>query len=218
MRANRLRTLWQAGGAAVNGWLAIPSSFSAETMAHQGWDSLTIDLQHGVVDYQAMLPMLQAMRASGVVPMARVPWLEPGIIMKALDAGEGGGVGGRAQPLRLKGPAVESYSFDAELDATDQLEFPDQHPVAAAHGLAPQLALLESLVQPASAQLQRVDREAASGTLEVAPMLAPLLLFAWGKSRVVPVRLAEFSIEEQAFDPALNPILAKASFTATYGR
>ena len=55
MRPNRLRTLWQSGGAAVNGWLAIPNSFSAETMAHQGWDSLTIDLQHGVVDYQAMV-------------------------------------------------------------------------------------------------------------------------------------------------------------------
>ena len=60
MRPNALRTLWQAGGAAVNGWLAVPNSFSAEVMAHQGWDTLTIDLQHGVVDYQAMVGMLQA--------------------------------------------------------------------------------------------------------------------------------------------------------------
>ena len=59
-REQRCARLWKAGGAAVNGWLAIPNSFSAETMAHQGWDSLTIDLQHGVVDYQAMVPMLQA--------------------------------------------------------------------------------------------------------------------------------------------------------------
>src|ERR1035437_4683539 len=87
MRANRLRTIWQSGGAVVNGWLAIPNSFSAETMAHQGWDSLTIDLQHGVVDYQAMIPMLQAISTTDTVPVVRVPWLEPGSLMKALDAG-----------------------------------------------------------------------------------------------------------------------------------
>jgi 4-hydroxy-2-oxoheptanedioate aldolase len=87
MRDNRLRTLWKAGGAAVNGWLAIPNGFSAETMAHQGWDSLTIDLQHGVVDYQAMVGMLQAISTTDTVPVVRVPWLEPGILMKALDAG-----------------------------------------------------------------------------------------------------------------------------------
>lgn len=87
MRENRLRTTWQSGGAIVNGWLAIPNSFSAETMAHQGWDSLTIDLQHGVVDYQAMVPMLQAISTTSTVPVVRVPWLEPGILMKTLDAG-----------------------------------------------------------------------------------------------------------------------------------
>ena len=87
MRENRLRTIWKSGGAAVNGWLAIPNSFSAETMAHQGWDSLTIDLQHGVVDYQAMVGMLQAISTTATVPVVRVPWLEPGILMKALDAG-----------------------------------------------------------------------------------------------------------------------------------
>ena len=87
MRPNRLRTIWKSGGAAVNGWLAIPNGFSAETMAHQGWDTLTIDLQHGVVDYQAMVGMLQAISTTDVVPIVRVPWLEPGILMKALDAG-----------------------------------------------------------------------------------------------------------------------------------
>lgn len=87
MRENRIRTLWQAGGAVVNGWLAIPNSFSAETMAHQGWDALTIDLQHGVVDYPAMLGMLQAISTTPTVPVVRVPWLEPGILMKTLDAG-----------------------------------------------------------------------------------------------------------------------------------
>lgn len=87
MRENRLRTIWKAGGAVINGWLAIPNGFSAETMAHQGWDSLVIDLQHGVIDYAGMVPMLQAISTTSTVPMVRVPWLEPGILMKALDAG-----------------------------------------------------------------------------------------------------------------------------------
>jgi 4-hydroxy-2-oxoheptanedioate aldolase len=87
MRENRLRTLWKSGAAAVNGWLAIPNSFATETMAHQGWDSLTIDLQHGVVDYDAMIGMLQAISTTATVPVVRVPWLEPGILMKTLDAG-----------------------------------------------------------------------------------------------------------------------------------
>ena len=87
MRANRLREIWCRGGAAVNGWLAIPSGVSAEAMAHQGWDSLTIDMQHGLVDYTSAVPMLQGISTTQTVPLARVPWLEPGIIMKALDAG-----------------------------------------------------------------------------------------------------------------------------------
>jgi 4-hydroxy-2-oxoheptanedioate aldolase len=87
MRENRLRTLWRNDQAAINGWLAVPSSFSAEVMAHQGWDTLTIDLQHGVVDYPAMVTMLQAISTTPTVPIVRVPWLEPGILMKTLDAG-----------------------------------------------------------------------------------------------------------------------------------
>lgn len=87
MRENRLRTLWKSGATVVNGWLAIPDGFAAETMAHQGWDSLTIDMQHGVVDYQAMVGMLQAVSTTPTVPIVRVPWLEPGILMKTLDAG-----------------------------------------------------------------------------------------------------------------------------------
>ncbi len=87
MRENRLRALWQADEAAVNGWLTVPSSFSAEVMAQQGWDTLTIDLQHGLIDYQAMVTMLQAISTTPTVPIVRVPWLEPGILMKALDAG-----------------------------------------------------------------------------------------------------------------------------------
>jgi len=87
MIANRLKQLWAEGKPTINGWCSIGNTFTAEIMAAQGYDSVTVDVQHGALDYSSLLPMLQAMRASGVTPLARVPWLEPGIIMKALDAG-----------------------------------------------------------------------------------------------------------------------------------
>ncbi|MGX5850619.1 HpcH/HpaI aldolase family protein [Mesorhizobium sp. PL10] len=87
MIKNKLKQIWAEGRPTINGWLSIGNAFTAEIMAAQGYDSVSIDIQHGALDYSAVLPMFQAMRASGVVPMARVPWLEPGIIMKALDAG-----------------------------------------------------------------------------------------------------------------------------------
>jgi 4-hydroxy-2-oxoheptanedioate aldolase len=87
MRPNRLRQIWAEGGAAVNGWLQIPHGFASEIMAGQGWDSLTVDMQHGPVGYDNALTMLQAISSSSVMPLARVPWNEPGIIMKMLDAG-----------------------------------------------------------------------------------------------------------------------------------
>jgi 4-hydroxy-2-oxoheptanedioate aldolase len=87
MRANRLQEIVNGGGAAVNGWLHIPHSYAAELMAHAGWDTLTIDLQHGPVGYDGALDMLVALSTTDVVPLARVPWNEPGIIMKMLDAG-----------------------------------------------------------------------------------------------------------------------------------
>jgi 4-hydroxy-2-oxoheptanedioate aldolase len=87
MIPNKLKRLWADGKPTLNGWCSIGNPFTAEIMAAQGYDSVTIDVQHGALDYAAALPMLQAMGASGVVPLARVPWLEPGIIMKVLDAG-----------------------------------------------------------------------------------------------------------------------------------
>lgn len=125
----------------------------------------------------------------------------------------GGESGNRVEPTRFRGPAIETISFEAEIDATDQLEFPDQNPNAGEFGIQPQLALLESLVHPTAAQLQAVDSQASSGTLEIAPMLAPLVLFVWSKNRIVPVKVSDFSITEEAFDPALNPIRAKVSFS-----
>jgi len=119
MRENRIRNLWREDKAVVNGWLAIPSTFSAETMAHQGWDSLTIDMQHGVVDYQMAVNMLTAVSTTNTVPMVRVPWLDPGIIMKSLDAGAYGVIcpmiNNRAEAERLvaacRYPPLGSRSF-----------------------------------------------------------------------------------------------------------
>lgn len=87
MRTNRLRALWRQGRAASNAWLTIDSAFVAELLAHQGYDSLTVDMQHGVIDYTTALAMLQALSTADVTPLVRVPWNEPGIIMKMLDAG-----------------------------------------------------------------------------------------------------------------------------------
>lgn len=87
MFKNRLKEIWAAGKPVLNGWCSIGNPFTAEIMAAQGYDSLSIDMQHGALDYASVLPMFQAVRASGVVPMARVPWRDPTYIMKALDAG-----------------------------------------------------------------------------------------------------------------------------------
>ena len=84
---SRLRETWDSGKPALNGWLGIPSTFSAEIMSHQDFDSITIDLQHGLTDYSIAVPMMQAMSASDATMLCRVPWLEAGIIMKLLDAG-----------------------------------------------------------------------------------------------------------------------------------
>ena len=87
MAMNRLKTMLAQGLPVLNGWLSIPSPLTAEVLAAQGYDALTVDMQHGLIDYADMVAMLQAMRASGVVPLARVPWLDPAAIMKTLDAG-----------------------------------------------------------------------------------------------------------------------------------
>jgi hypothetical protein len=136
----------------------------------------------------------------------------PEKLTRSLQVQTAGGEGGnRSEAMRFKGPAVETIRIEADIDAADQLEFPDQNRTTVEHGIQPQLAVLEALAHPSSAQLLEVDRQAGSGTLEIAPMEAPLMLFVWNKSRIVPVRLTEFSITEEAFDPALNPIVAKVS-------
>jgi hypothetical protein len=128
-----------------------------------------------------------------------------------IQAVAGGQDGVRVDALRLRGPAVETIKVEAELDAADQLEFPNQFPLAVQFGLQPQLAQLEMLVNPTVESLQADDNLANAGTLEIIPLEQPLTLFVWSKSRVVPVRLTDFSITEEAFDPNLNPIRAKVS-------
>ena len=87
MRKNKLKELFKAGKPIINSWLAVPNSFSAEVMANQGWDSITIDMQHGLIDYPNAVSMLQAISTTETTPMARVNWNEPGQIMKIIDAG-----------------------------------------------------------------------------------------------------------------------------------
>jgi hypothetical protein len=117
----------------------------------------------------------------------------------------------RSEALRLKGPPVETFKLEAEIDATDQLEAPDQNARVVEAGLQSQLAALETIVYPTSAQLQANNTLAQAGTLEIVPMESPLVLFVWSRYRIVPVRITELSITEEAFDPRLNPIRAKVS-------
>jgi len=123
--------------------------------------------------------------------------------------GVSGDTGDHLEALRLKGPPVETIKVEAEIDATDQLEGNDSQTVEV--GLHPHLASLETIVYPSSVQLQRANAEASRGSIEIAPAQAPLPLFIFGPKRIVPVRITELSITEEAFDPVLNPIRAKVS-------
>ncbi|MGI8565345.1 MAG: hypothetical protein ACR2LZ_02565 [Pyrinomonadaceae bacterium] len=131
--------------------------------------------------------------------------------LQVRGASAGGDGGDRSEALRLTGPPVETIKLDAEIDATDQLEFPDQNPNATQLGIHPQLAALETIIYPTNSQLQTNNNLAQAGTLEIAPAESPLTLFVWSKNRVLPVRLTDFSVTEEAFDAQLNPIRAKVS-------
>ncbi|KAF0094314.1 MAG: hypothetical protein E1N59_2030 [Puniceicoccaceae bacterium 5H] len=137
----------------------------------------------------------------------------PDTLTRQLQVQGAGENGERSEALRLKGPPVETLRLEVEIDATDQLEFPRDHPQTLEHGIQPQLSALETLVFPASSTLQQNNGLAAAGLIEILPAQAPLTVFVWSKSRVMPVRLAEFSITEEAFDAALNPIRAKISLS-----
>jgi hypothetical protein len=136
----------------------------------------------------------------------------PDTLTRTLQVQSSGGDGGdRSQALRLRGAAVETLKLEVEIDATDGLDDPSSNPDAVALGIHPQLAALESLVHPRADALQANDALAAAGILEVLPLEAPLTLFVWSKQRVVPVRVTDLAVTEEAFDVALNPIRAKVS-------
>jgi hypothetical protein len=148
---------------------------------------------------------------SGAVKRVIALQYNPDSLSRTLQV-QGSGEGGeRSEVLRLKGPAVETLKLDAELDAADQLEFPDQHANTVKYGIQPQIAALESLVNPSSASLLAAEELAAGGTIEIIAAEAPLALFVWSQQRILAVRMTEFSVTEEAFDPELNPLRAKLS-------
>jgi hypothetical protein len=122
-----------------------------------------------------------------------------------------GNEGERSEALRLKGPPVETIKLEAEIDATDQLEFPESNRNAVTLGIHPQLAALETIAYPASSALIENNGLAQAGTIEIVPMETALTLFVWSAQRILPVRITELSVTEEAFDPSLNPIRAKVS-------
>jgi len=128
--------------------------------------------------------------------------------LKIKGAEEGGD---RSEALRLSGPPTETIKLEAEIDAADQLENPDQNPVTLRFGIAPQLAALETLVYPSSATLEHNHRLSQQGVLEIMAVMAPMCLFVWSAARIVPVRITDYSVTEEAFDPKLNPLRAKVS-------
>jgi Contractile injection system tube protein len=135
----------------------------------------------------------------------------PDTISRSLQVQGAGGEGGgqRSEPLRLAGPPVETIKLEAEIDATDQMENGDS--TAAEAGIQPQLAVIETLIYPTSASLMANNSRAMSGSLEISPSETSLTLFIWSKNRIIPVRITEFSITEEAFDVNLNPLRAKVS-------
>lgn len=151
-------------------------------------------------------PRTLAVRSGGVVALQ----YNPDSISRTLQAVTIGGEGqDGADAMRFKGPPVETIRLEAEIDATDQLQA--NNSTAARFGIQPQLAVLELVVYPQSAQMQVNRTRAANGTLEIIPMEAPLALFVWSRSKIVPVIVTEFSVTEEAFDTELNPIRAKVS-------
>jgi hypothetical protein len=134
----------------------------------------------------------------------------PETLTRTLQAQTAGGQGGdRSEALRLKGAPTEDIKLDVEIDATDQLE--KGEPNATGMGIYPQLSALEMLIYPKSALVIANTVLLAAGTIEVIPPASALTLFIWGPKRVLPVRLTQFSITEEAHDVNLNPIRAKVS-------
>ena len=153
---------------------------------------------------------------SEIVQRIVVMQYNPATLQRQLQVqGVGGEGSDRLEALRLTGPPVETYQLEAEIDAADQLEFPDQsnNRSTVEYGILPQLAALETIIYPSSSRIRENNKLAASGSLEIIPMETPLTLFVWSKSRVLPVRITDFSVTEEAYDPNLHPLRAKVSLS-----
>ncbi len=152
-----------------------------------------------------------------VNPLASVVVFQynPDTMTRRLEARStsGGETSDRSEALRLTGPPKETITLNIEVDATDQLE--QANPIAIASGISPPLAALEMLLYPKSATVISNSLLAQAGNIEIIPPEAPLTLFVWGATRVLPVRVTGFSITEEAYDPLLNPIRAKVDLTLT---
>jgi hypothetical protein len=150
----------------------------------------------------------------GIDPLVPIPSVivfqyNPDTLTRTLKPRAPGGEGARSEAQRLSGPPEETIKVDVEIDATDQLEKAEG--TATSLGIYPQLSALEVLVYPKSALVIANTVLLAVGTIEVVPPTAPLTLFIWGVKRILPVRITDFSITEEAHDQALNPIRAKVS-------
>ncbi|MDF0677312.1 MAG: hypothetical protein P0120_23695 [Nitrospira sp.] len=152
-----------------------------------------------------------------VNPLASVVVFQynPDSLTRRLEARSTGGgeTSDRSEAFRLTGPPKETITLNIEVDATDQLE--QANPIALVSGISPPLAALEMLLYPKSATVISNSLLAQAGNIEIVPPEAPLTLFVWGATRVLPVRVTGFSITEEAYDPLLNPIRAKVDLTLT---
>lgn len=142
------------------------------------------------------------------IPSVVVFQYNPETVTRTLQAQTAGESGARSEVTRLKGAPVETIKLDVEIDATDQLE---QGGLATTLGIYPQLSSLEIMLYPSSGVVIANTVLMALGTLEIVPPTGPLTFLVWGLKRVLPVKLTEFSITEEAYDVGLNPIRAKVS-------
>jgi hypothetical protein len=162
-------------------------------------------LKGGIVLVDAQTAAVQRVIPLQYNPESLTRSLEPQMVQP-----EGGD---RAELLRFKGPPNETITIEAEIDATDQLERPDRFPDVVQVGIYAKLAALETSVSASSTALISNNLLAAAGGLEILPIEGPLTLFVWSRRRVLPVRITQFSVTEDAFDPSLNPLRAKVNLT-----
>lgn len=153
---------------------------------------------------------IMSLDATTGIPMGTISLqYNPESITRSLKPQTAGEQPDRSEVLRLTGPPIETIKCTVEIDATDQLAVGDSNTMS--YGIQPQLAALELLVYPSSAELIANEALTLLGTIEILPMQSALTLFVWSKSRITPVRITELEITEEAFDPQLNPIRAKVS-------